>query len=744
MKKHLLLIVVLFVSFLGINASAEVPATLNYQGRIVESGQLLNSNDVAMVFTLYDDAVGGVPHYVEAETVDVVDGLYSTVIGDTNTNLLSVLRTLGTNAWLGIVIGGGAELTPRERLRAAPFALLAKALEQDGTGSGLDADFLDGVEGNSFLRSDNTAVYGIGGAYTMTVGSDDILNVDGNAQFENISVGTDSGSDDDYIYFDTGAEYFRWWNSGTEFQLTDHLSVSDDLSVGDGSASDDDAVYFDAGGEWLEWNNADGRFDLSAGLDLDYELSIGNASGSDNDIIFFDQRAQSLYWDNAASRFQFTSTLLLYSNLYVGAVNANDSDYIYFDDGTKFFMWNEPSSRFHINSTLALDGPLLVGMSSSTDNDYIYFDAGYQAIGWQDNVDRFTVGNDLAVNGTIFVGSEGLSPVAYNAIGTGVPDPWSGDMADGNDLFVAQDIEAGFTVYGWNASFDSDVLAKDDLIARDDLYIGDGSTSVLSRAHFSAESAYIQWSPSGKRFELNDDLLASGYIFGTVDLHAGHNVYVGYSDSTDNDFLYFDGTAEYLVWDDANALFYISDDLTVGGSLSKAGGSFRIDHPLDPENKYLNHSFVESPDMKNIYDGVISLDANGEASIELPDWFEALNRDFRYQLTAIGAPAPNLHISEEVSGNSFRIAGGDPGLKVSWMVTGIRKDAWANANRIQIEEDKSPADKGKYLHPSAFGQPQSRGQYASQHKKHIPPGLAKEDVVREKATRPKNGRGNGN
>jgi hypothetical protein len=44
---------------------------------------------------------------------------------------------------------------------------------------------------------------------------------------------------------------------------------------------------------------------------------------------------------------------------------------------------------------------------------------------------------------------------------------------------------------------------------------------------------------------------------------------------------------------------------------------FRIDHPLDPANKYLNHSAVESPDMKNIYDGVVTLDADGEAVVEL-------------------------------------------------------------------------------------------------------------------------------
>jgi len=144
-------------------------------------------------------------------------------------------------------------------------------------------------------------------------------------------------------------------------------------------------------------------------------------------------------------------------------------------------------------------------------------------------------------------------------------------------------------------------------------------------------------------------------------------------------------------------------DVNIKGNISKGGGSFKIDHPLDPANKYLYHSFVESPDMMNIYNGVIALDANGEAMVDLPDWFEALNRDFRYQLTAVGAPGPNLYIAEEVAGNHFKIAGGKPGSKVSWQVTGIRQDAYANAHRIPTEEEKPPYEQGHYLHPELFG-----------------------------------------
>jgi hypothetical protein len=148
-----------------------------------------------------------------------------------------------------------------------------------------------------------------------------------------------------------------------------------------------------------------------------------------------------------------------------------------------------------------------------------------------------------------------------------------------------------------------------------------------------------------------------------------------------------------------------SGNVTISGNLSKAGGSFEIDHPLDPENMVLRHSFVESPDMMNVYNGNVSLDERGEAWIDLPEWFEALNKAYRYQLTAIGGPAPNLHVAQEVHNNRFRIAGGEAGMRVSWQVTGIRHDPWAEANRIVVEEYKAPDTRGFYLYPELYGRP---------------------------------------
>ncbi|GJM18424.1 MAG: hypothetical protein DHS20C14_06370 [Phycisphaeraceae bacterium] len=154
---------------------------------------------------------------------------------------------------------------------------------------------------------------------------------------------------------------------------------------------------------------------------------------------------------------------------------------------------------------------------------------------------------------------------------------------------------------------------------------------------------------------------------------------------------------------------YFNGDVHITGTLSKSSGSFKIDHPLDPETKYLSHSFVESPEMLNIYTGVAVLDENGRAHVALPSYFEALNESFRYQLTPIGAPMRDLHIAAEVSDNAFAIAGGVPGAKVSWEVAGVRHDASAQHHAITVEEDKAPEHHGLYLDPEAFGLDASRG-----------------------------------
>ncbi|MFQ5805248.1 MAG: hypothetical protein ACE5I3_02220 [Phycisphaerae bacterium] len=190
--------------------------------------------------------------------------------------------------------------------------------------------------------------------------------------------------------------------------------------------------------------------------------------------------------------------------------------------------------------------------------------------------------------------------------------------------------------------------------------------------------------PSHGAYGVSDDTLNEewtlGYLGGTYSVYGGR-------------------------WNgNAGTAGYFAGRVTVTGILSKGGGSFKIDHPLDPENKYLYHSFVESPDMMNIYNGNVTTDENGCAEVTLPEWFGTLNRDFRYQLTVIGQFAQAI-VGEEIRDNRFVIRTDKPNVKVSWQVTGIRQDPFANKYRIPVEEDKPEGERGMYLHPQAYGQP---------------------------------------
>ncbi len=134
-------------------------------------------------------------------------------------------------------------------------------------------------------------------------------------------------------------------------------------------------------------------------------------------------------------------------------------------------------------------------------------------------------------------------------------------------------------------------------------------------------------------------------------------------------------------------------DVRVTGTLTAGAKNFVVDHPLDPANKYLAHASVESCEQASVYSGNIVLDDHGEAGVNLSAWVEALCEDFRYQLTGVGGSAP-VYIADEVADNQFRIAGGPAGMKVSWQLTGIRKDAWAKAHPLVVEQDKPEGEKG--------------------------------------------------
>jgi hypothetical protein len=145
-------------------------------------------------------------------------------------------------------------------------------------------------------------------------------------------------------------------------------------------------------------------------------------------------------------------------------------------------------------------------------------------------------------------------------------------------------------------------------------------------------------------------------------------------------------------------------DVNVTGAIFAGTKDFKIDHPLDPANKYLVHASVESSEMMNIYTGNVTTDGQGQASVQLPDWFEVLNTDFRYQLTVIGQFAQAI-VARKIANHQFTIRTSAPNVEVSWQVTGVRQDAYAKANPLVVEQEKETPLRGFYIHPELYGAP---------------------------------------
>jgi hypothetical protein len=159
--------------------------------------------------------------------------------------------------------------------------------------------------------------------------------------------------------------------------------------------------------------------------------------------------------------------------------------------------------------------------------------------------------------------------------------------------------------------------------------------------------------------------------------------------------------------DTLEAGYFIGDVLVSGTCCEAAQGTFKIDHPLDPANKYLQSAAVASPEMVNIYSGNVTTGAQGEAVVTLPGYVEAVNGDFRYQLTVIGQFAQAI-VGSKIEDNRFTIRTDMPHVEVSWQVTGVRRDPYAQQHPIEIEQAKPAEHQGMYLHPELYGQPNSK------------------------------------
>ena len=202
----------------------------------------------------------------------------------------------------------------------------------------------------------------------------------------------------------------------------------------------------------------------------------------------------------------------------------------------------------------------------------------------------------------------------------------------------------------------------------------------------------------------------NGHTTSTTGLNAGG---LFQSDSTSGFGLYaYDSSSSGTIYGVYGAANVAAGGYAVfaEGDLGASGVKpFRIDHPLDPEHKYLLHYASESPYPQNFYSGNTVTDASGYAWIELPDYFAEVNANFKYQLTVVSKDFVQAVVSEEIKENRFQIRTSAPSTKVSWRIEADRNDRYVQFKKPMDVQDKIGREKGTYQHPEFYGQPEEKG-----------------------------------
>lgn len=173
------------------------------------------------------------------------------------------------------------------------------------------------------------------------------------------------------------------------------------------------------------------------------------------------------------------------------------------------------------------------------------------------------------------------------------------------------------------------------------------------------------------------------------------------------------------------------------GNFAVQGGTkaFRIDHPFEPEGKYLLHYCTESPYRQNSYCGNVVTELDGYAWVELPVYFGAINTDIKYQLTVVGSDFAIAIVSRKVDGNRFQIRTNLPHVEVSWRIEAARNDEVVRRIKPRDVVEKIGRERGTYLHPEYFGQPSEKGTYYDALRPDVPP-VSAAPAVRPPLPRP--------
>jgi hypothetical protein len=703
------------------SASADVPRVVKFSGTATDETGKPISGAVGVTFALYKDQQGGAPLWVETQNVQAdASGHYTAMLGASTSNGVPVeIFASGDAQWLGVQIHSQPEKA-RVLLVSVPYAL--KAHEAETLSGRSISDFV-------LLNKTASAASSAGNTSSRSNGtSDPSLPPNGPTNFV--------GSNATQIVGVTQ----KGSGTGLAATATTHAAVAGTIT-----GKSNTAVYGLASNT-SKGSNAAG---VTGVANTDTGPGVQGVSPSPNGFgVQGINNASTGFAPGVSGSTQSASGVGVfgYNNATSGSgngVNGGSASpsgigvqgYVVAPGGIGVLGNNNATSGGATGVLGVSASPSGTGVSGNAtattgSAEGVYGQSSAPNGVGVNGVSTSTTGNGIGVTGsslgtgvfgytTTTTGSaSGVLGTTGSTSGNGVSGNANATTGNANGVYGQSASPNGIGVAGTNSASSGGVGVNGSATATSGNTIGvfGGVNSPTGQGVFGNSTA-----TSGGNGVLGQANSANGFgVFGINNAAGGFAV--SSANTATGTGVSLAGNVVIVAFNGNKGLFSVDNsgngsfagNLNVTGKLTKGSGSFKIDHPLDPANKYLSHSFVESPDMMNVYNGNVTTDRHGLATVVLPDYFESLNGDFRYQLTVMGKFAQAI-VAKEIANNRFVIRTNKPDVKVSWQVTGVRHDAYANAYRIPTEEDKPAAEQGYYLHPEVFGQPASKSiQAASQ------------------------------